>query len=62
LKLIAQFLNTGFIPSAADYLRSMERLLTLPVRVVHGGHFPSFGAERHHQLIRRWLDDKQENA
>lgn len=47
---------------AADYLRSMERLLALPVRVVHGGHFPSFGAERHHQLIRRWLDDKQENA
>ena len=23
-----------------DYIASMERLLTLPVRVVHGGHFP----------------------
>ncbi len=41
-----------------DYIRSMERLLDLPVRIVHGGHFASFGAERHHTLIRNWLDEK----
>ena len=41
--------------SADDYVRSMERLLTLPVRVVHGGHFPSFGRERHRDLIRTFL-------
>ena len=42
-----------------DYIASMERLLTLPVRLVHGGHFPSFGGERYRQLIRGWLDEKQ---
>lgn len=44
---------------AADYLASMERLLILPVRLVHGGHFPSFGGDRYRQLIRGWLDEKQ---
>ncbi len=44
---------------AADYHRSMVRLLDLPVRVVHGGHFPSYDGARHHALIRAWLDDKQ---
>ena len=41
--------------SIDDYVRSMERLLDLPVRVVHGGHFPSFGRERHRILIRDFL-------
>ncbi len=44
---------------AADYLASMERLLTLPVRLVHGGHFSSFGGDRYRRLIRGWLDEKQ---
>ncbi len=42
-----------------DYIASMERLVDLPVRLVHGGHFPSFGGERYRQLIRSWLDEKQ---
>jgi len=40
---------------AADYVRSMERLLTLDIRTVHGGHFASFGKERLHQIIKDWL-------
>ena len=43
---------------AADYVRSMRRLLQLPVRVVHGGHFPSYGGERHRALIEGWLRGK----
>lgn len=43
--------------SMDDYARSMERLLALPVRVVHGGHFPSFGRERFRSLIRTFLDE-----
>jgi len=43
--------------SMDDYVRSMERLLALPVRVVHGGHFPSFGRERFWSLIRTFLDE-----
>jgi glyoxylase-like metal-dependent hydrolase (beta-lactamase superfamily II) len=39
----------------AAYRRTMERLLTLPVTVVHGGHDPSFGAERLAQIATAYL-------
>jgi len=42
--------------NAEDYVKSMQRLLELPVRTVHGGHFPSYDRERHRQIIRSWLD------
>ena len=42
-----------------QYVQSMERLLKLPVRVVHGGHFPSYSGERHRALIRDWLASKR---
>jgi len=42
-----------------DYVRSMERLRALPVRVVHGGHFPSFGRERFIALIDDYLASKR---
>ena len=41
------------IPS---YLRTMRRLEKLPVRVVHGGHDPSFGGARLKQLARDYLE------
>jgi glyoxylase-like metal-dependent hydrolase (beta-lactamase superfamily II) len=44
---------------AGDYLRSMTRLLDLPVRVVHGGHFASYGRDRHREIIRGWLDARE---
>ncbi len=39
----------------AAYRRTMQRLLTLPVQVVHAGHDPSFGPERLHQLVGAYL-------
>ncbi len=48
--------------NADDYLASMERLLTIPARVVHGGHFPSFSGERYRQLIGDWLNKKQKQS
>ncbi len=42
-----------------DYIGSMEKLLTLPVRLVHGGHFASFSGARMQDIIQRWL---KENA
>ena len=36
------------------YLASLDRLAILPVRTVHGGHFPSFGRERLLQLIAEY--------
>lgn len=46
--------------NAADYLASMRRLLDLPVRVVHGGHFPSYAGTRHREIITDWLRAKEE--
>jgi glyoxylase-like metal-dependent hydrolase (beta-lactamase superfamily II) len=39
-----------------QYVASMKRLLDLPVRVVHGGHYPSFGQDRMRVIIRAFLD------
>lgn len=39
----------------AQYRNSLERLLKLPVRIVHGGHYPSYSGERHKALIEAWL-------
>jgi glyoxylase-like metal-dependent hydrolase (beta-lactamase superfamily II) len=44
--------------NADDYAASMKRLYELPVRVVHGGHFPSFDGGRYRILIRDWLKAK----
>ncbi|MEM7413417.1 MAG: MBL fold metallo-hydrolase [Myxococcota bacterium] len=38
-----------------DYVRTMERLRSLPVQVVHGGHDPSFGRERLVELASAYL-------
>ncbi|MGO1118858.1 MBL fold metallo-hydrolase [Rhodovibrionaceae bacterium A322] len=41
-----------------DYIASLERIVDLPVRVVHGGHFPSFDGKRYGELIRQFLRSK----
>ncbi|WP_375738886.1 MBL fold metallo-hydrolase [Pseudomonas boanensis] len=38
-----------------DYAKSLARLRVLPVRTVHGGHFPSFSGERMRELIDDWF-------
>lgn len=42
--------------SISDYRATMERLLTLPVAVVHAGHDPSFDRNRLHELARAYLN------
>ena len=41
-----------------DYIATMKRIYDLPIRVVHGGHFPSFDGEQYRQLIRAFLEEK----
>lgn len=41
--------------SIPDYCATMERLLGLPVEVVHAGHDPSFGRERLRELAQGYL-------
>jgi glyoxylase-like metal-dependent hydrolase (beta-lactamase superfamily II) len=40
---------------ARAYVETMKRLRELPVRVVHGGHEPSFGRERLRELADAYL-------
>lgn len=40
------------------YIETMKAILDLPIRVVHGGHFPSFDGERYRTLIRSFLDER----
>jgi glyoxylase-like metal-dependent hydrolase (beta-lactamase superfamily II) len=44
--------------SIPDYVASMKRLRDLPMRVVHGGHDPSFGRERLLELIDAYLEKR----
>jgi glyoxylase-like metal-dependent hydrolase (beta-lactamase superfamily II) len=39
-----------------SYIKTMRRLQTLPARVVHGGHDPSFNGRRLHVLARHYLE------
>jgi glyoxylase-like metal-dependent hydrolase (beta-lactamase superfamily II) len=39
----------------ALYLETMRYLRSLAVNVVHGGHFPSFGRDRYHQIIDEYI-------
>ena len=41
------------------YVATMERLLEIPARIVHAGHFPSFDGARLRVLIRQYLDEKE---
>ncbi|HEX2785863.1 MAG TPA: MBL fold metallo-hydrolase [Ilumatobacteraceae bacterium] len=41
--------------SIPDYCATMERLLGLPVEVVHAGHDPSFGRDRLKELAQAYL-------
>ncbi len=40
------------------YRRTLERLLDLPVTVVHGGHDDSFGRDRLREIVSAYLDGR----
>ncbi len=42
-----------------DYVETMRRLRALPVRTVHGGHYPSFGRDRFRELIDDYVSGRR---
>jgi len=51
-------IDDTFHSDVDTYIDTLKRIHDLPVRVVHGGHFPSFDGERYRLLIRAYLDEK----
>lgn len=50
-----ELIEDAYHSDLGDYATSLRRLRSLPVRIVHGGHFPSFSGQRCHTLIDDWL-------
>ena len=48
-------IDDAYHSDVGDYLATLERMRDLPVAIVHGGHFPSFGPTRYRQLIDEYL-------
>jgi glyoxylase-like metal-dependent hydrolase (beta-lactamase superfamily II) len=46
-----ELIDDAYHSNPGDYLDTMRRLRELPVRVVHAGHYPSFGRQRFLELI-----------
>ncbi len=53
-------IDDAYHSNPADYVKTLERISALPVTVVHGGHFPSFGRLRYHQLIEEYVEGKRQ--
>lgn len=48
-------IDDAYHSSKPDYVATLEKLVRLPVQIVHGGHYPSFGATRFRQLIDAYV-------
>ena len=57
-------LDTLYHSDRETYQASLRRLKELPIKVVHGGHYDSFGKERLYHIIDRYLsgEGRVENA
>jgi glyoxylase-like metal-dependent hydrolase (beta-lactamase superfamily II) len=52
-------IDDAYRSDRAVYVATMERLRSLPVAIVHGGHFPSFGRTRYLQLIDAYVEGRR---
>ena len=48
-------IDDAYHSNRGDYEATFERIRSLAVNVVHGGHFPSFGRTRYRQIIDEYL-------
>jgi glyoxylase-like metal-dependent hydrolase (beta-lactamase superfamily II) len=51
--------DDAFHSDIETYISVMEQIKDLPVRVVHGGHFPSFDGKRYKKLIKDYISSKK---
>jgi glyoxylase-like metal-dependent hydrolase (beta-lactamase superfamily II) len=55
-------IDDAYHSDVADYLATLDRLRPLPVSVVHGGHFPSFGPIRYRQIVDEYIAGKRKSG
>ncbi len=51
-------IDDAYHSDLANYFDTMKRIYDLPIRIVHGGHFPSFDGKRYRHLIKDFLNEK----
>jgi glyoxylase-like metal-dependent hydrolase (beta-lactamase superfamily II) len=51
-------IDDAYHSNSEEYVATMGRLRDLPISIIHGGHFPSFGRARFQQLIDEYLAGK----
>jgi len=52
-------IDDAYHSNTDQYLDTMHRLRELPIRVVHAGHYPSFGEQRYRELIDEYIAQKR---
>ena len=53
-----ELIDDAYHSDIPAYIATMKRIHDLPVRVVHGGHYPSFDGPRYRDLVKGWLEQK----
>jgi glyoxylase-like metal-dependent hydrolase (beta-lactamase superfamily II) len=48
-------IDDAYHSDRGDYQATFELIRSLPVNVVHGGHFPSFGPTRYRQIVDEYM-------
>jgi glyoxylase-like metal-dependent hydrolase (beta-lactamase superfamily II) len=52
-------IDDAYHSQVSDYVATLERMRAIQPTIVHGGHFPSFGATRYRQIIHEYLAGKR---
>ncbi len=52
-------IDDAYHSNPEDYVETMHKLRELPVRIVHGGHYPSFGRDRFRELIDDYVGGRR---
>jgi glyoxylase-like metal-dependent hydrolase (beta-lactamase superfamily II) len=55
-----ELVDDAYHSNPEDYVDTMGRLRELPVRVVHAGHYPSFGRARYRELIDDYVTGRRQ--
>jgi glyoxylase-like metal-dependent hydrolase (beta-lactamase superfamily II) len=52
-------IDDAYHSDVSEYVTTLERIAKLPVTIVHGGHFPSFGKVRFGQVVAEYVEGKR---